>query len=223
MSRYKTFLSKRRISDPEFGALSDAERQDIEKSLDFIPAHRLDAVREQLGQDRFVHISGKSWKQVSRYLRGDAVPTAVLQAIADDTGATIDWLAQGRLHSLTDSRLEGAMLGRHSGSALMRLNQPIGDHERLKAMYRLKLIYDRLDALDSFMPHDPPPAPERSQLHEALAVDRLAAAIEAVEEGLSGRQVPARVKAELTIAAYDLLTEATAENRARVMRLVKGG
>lgn len=53
-------------------------------------------------------------------------------------------------------------------------------------------------------------------------VHRLTVAIEAVEDGLSGRQLPASVKAELILVAYELLTEATPENRARIMRLVKG-
>lgn len=53
-------------------------------------------------------------------------------------------------------------------------------------------------------------------------VHRLTVAIEAVEDGLSGRQLPAAVKAELILVAYELLTEATPENRARIMRLVKG-
>lgn len=52
--------------------------------------------------------------------------------------------------------------------------------------------------------------------------ERLAAAVSAVEDGLSGRAVPASVKAELILVAYRLLTEATEENRALVMRLVKG-
>lgn len=53
-------------------------------------------------------------------------------------------------------------------------------------------------------------------------IQRLAAAIEAVEAGLSNQSVPPGVKAELTIAAYELLTVVTVENRAKVMRLVKG-
>lgn len=64
-------------------------------------------------------------------------------------------------------------------------------------------------------------AAENSAAH-SVDQERLQAAIEAVEEGLDGRRVAPKIKAELTIAAYDLLTDSSAEVRARVIRLVKG-
>lgn len=157
MSRFKTLLSSRRWPDFDFSLLTAQDKHDIEKELDFIPSDRLAAVMEKIGQDRFVHLSGRSWKQVSRYLRGDRIPSDVLEAISADTGASIDWLAKGTLRTAEDVSYEERVIGLATGKRLTRLSGPMPDAPRAKLGYALKLLYDRRDALDSFVPGEPEP------------------------------------------------------------------
>lgn len=91
----------------------------------------------------------------------------------------------------------------------------LGEGEMLPSLPFMPLhkTFDRLGAHADGRDRSRPSGPD---------VHRLTVAIEAVEDGLSGRQLPAAVKAELILVAYELLTEATPENRARIMRLVKG-
>lgn len=161
MSRFKTLLSARRLPPHNLDLLKESDREDVERELDFIPADRLTIIMQKIGQDRFVHLSGRSWKQVSRYLRGDKVPSEVLVAIAGDTGASIDWLAKGDVRTAADVQLERQLLESKVGGRLVAARHPRPEAEVSKYIYGIKKIYDRIDALDTFVPNsasDPTPA-----------------------------------------------------------------
>ncbi|MGX2038784.1 hypothetical protein ACWJKU_01440 [Methylocaldum sp. MU1018] len=61
----------------------------------------------------------------------------------------------------------------------------------------------------------PPEAPP------ALDLDRMKLAIEAVEEGLAGRRIDPGKKANIILAAYDLLVEPTEEAKGKVLKFIK--
>lgn len=147
MSQFKTIMSKRGIQPFDFTLVSDVEKQDIEKGLENIPSDRLGVILEKIGQDKFVHVAGRSWKQVSRYLRGDRVPSDVLAAISEETGTSIDWLSTGRLSTDSDLRFEERMLRSAIARRWNAAAHPRTDAERAKIGYALKTLYDRLDAL----------------------------------------------------------------------------
>lgn len=161
MSRRKTFLSGQFLMPFDFEALTQEDKQDIEKSIDFMTSDRLSAIMENSGQDKFVQICGRSWKQVSRYLRGDKPPTDVLKAISDETGVSIDWLAQGKLLTSRDHRYAEGMLRSAGNKAVVRLKTIKPEPAWSKLGYTLKVVDDRLDDLDTFVPapHEPSSAP----------------------------------------------------------------
>lgn len=66
------------------------------------------------------------------------------------------------------------------------------------------------------------PSPQANQLPERLR-ERLTTAIEAIEEGLAatGRTAPPDVKAELVLAAYDILASQGESAPAEIIRLVR--
>lgn len=152
MSRRKTYLSRGFAEPFDFEGLTKEHRQHIEQTLSFIPGQRLVAVMERLGQDKFVHVSGRSWKQVSRYLKGDKAPTEVLNNVAVETGTSIDWLAQGVLRTAADLKYEIWLLEHEAGTRLQRLRTPKPEPEWSALGYGLKLIDDRLKQLEEFQP-----------------------------------------------------------------------
>lgn len=162
MSQRKTYLSRQFAAPFNFEDLTVEQKHDVEKELDFITGDRLHAIMERIGQDRFVHISGRSWKQVSRYLKGDRAPTEVLQAISAESGVSIDWLAQGRVRTAADVRYEGIVLKAAAAPRLLRMARERPEPEWSTLAYGLKLIDDRIAALDEFVPtealQESPPA-----------------------------------------------------------------
>lgn len=70
--------------------------------------------------------------------------------------------------------------------------------------------------------HSGLPSPQANQLPERLR-ERLTTAIEAIEEGLAatGRTAPPDVKAELVLAAYDILASQGESAPAEIIRLVR--
>lgn len=154
MSKGKTFLSRRFPLPFDFNLVSSESVQVIEKSLDFIPAQRLRAVFDGVGRDRFVHTSGRSWKQVSRYLRGDKAPTEVLEAIAAESGTSMDWLVQGRLRTLADVKFQTDLLKSAANERLSRMLHGRSEPEWSTLGYGLKAIDERLAALADFTPSD---------------------------------------------------------------------
>ena len=162
-------------------------------------AARLRRVREAIsGEDRdlFARIAGIASSTIGNYERGDRVPDAeMIGRYWQASRVSLDWLITGE-GEMFDS--VGAGIIRRTGADLA--GPPV---EKVSALETLRVLAPR---------------------HAETGPDhvRLAAAIEAVEEGLAGRNVAPAVKAELTIAAYHLLAAATDENRAQVIRLVKG-
>lgn len=152
MSIRKTYLSRKFAGPFFFESVTDEAKRDIERKLTFITADRLAAVMDHIGQDKLVHVAGRSWKQISRYLKGDRAPTDVLQALADETGASMDWLTQGKLRTAPDVRYEQRLLEKHAGTWLSRLVRPRPEPEWSTLGYGLKLIDERLAVLDNFVP-----------------------------------------------------------------------
>lgn len=164
-------------------------------------AQRLTAVREALGfreRKPFASKLDMHPDTLGGYERGDTMPDfSFLTRYKREFSVNLDWLITG----------EGTMFT--SAAELVRQASFEGTGDRMGSER------PSLTALEHVR------AAEHRATHSVDLV-RLEAAIEAVEEGLHGRRVAPKIKAELTIAAYDLLTDSSAEVRARVIRLVKG-
>lgn len=160
---------------------------------------RLRLVRERTGnlpRDEFAQHLGISSKTLANYERGDTQPDAdALAAYRRVARADTNWLVTG-----DGQMFETAADTIAKQTAADLAGPPI---PKVSALETLRVL-----------------APRRDETGPDQA--RLAAAIEAVEEGLAGRHVAPAVKAELTIAAYHLLAVATEDSRAQVIRLVKG-
>lgn len=154
MSERKTYLSRAFPEPFDYDLVAEDARQDIERSIDFLTYQRLSVVMGHIGQDRLVHISGRSWKQVSRYLKGDKAPTEVLQAVANETGASIDWLAQGILRTSADVKYQEALLRNAARARLDRMRIAKPEPEWSGLGYGLKLIDQRLEELAEFVPSE---------------------------------------------------------------------
>lgn len=200
MSERKPYLSRKFPAPFDFECLTDQAKRDIERELSFITGARLAAIMEHIGQDRFVHVSGRSWKQVSRYLKGDRAATEVLQAIAAETSTSIDWLAQGKLRTAGDARYERKLLESVAGQRLLRLTRERPEPEWSSLGYALFLIDQRLHALDAFVPGAATPGENESDVVEAAQSDfiRLPVFLDVMASAGPGA-VPASQHAEGTI------------------------
>lgn len=156
MSESKTYLSRRYFKPFDFGVLSPVDRNEVEKSLEFAVGQRLAAVKDRIGQDRFVHLSGKSWKQVSRYLKGDAPPLAVLQAVSAETLVSIEWLVRGLITTAVDKQLEETMLHSAGFDRWMLTKSPKPEPMWSKIGYGFDIIDKRLAALETMQVQDFP-------------------------------------------------------------------
>ncbi|NTT88228.1 helix-turn-helix domain-containing protein [Tabrizicola sp. SY72] len=162
-------------------------------------SQRLTAVREALGykeRKAFAEKLNMHPDTLGGYERGDTFPDQqFLTRYKREFSVNLDWLITG------DGRMFNSVADIISERIAADLAGP--PVEKVSALETLRVLAPR---------------------HAETGPDqvRLAAAIEAVEEGLAGRNVAPSVKAELTIAAYHLLAAATDENRAQVIRLVKG-
>lgn len=67
---------------------------------------RISAIVEQIGIDKSVQASGKSEKQVRRYMKGAEPPVSVLVALSATAQATMSWLADGRPQTSEDVLLQ---------------------------------------------------------------------------------------------------------------------
>lgn len=165
---------------------------------------RLREVRAAIGiedRDLFAERTGISKSTIANYERGDRTPDAdMLERYRDVWSVDLNWLVTGHgsMFLTPDYAWPGPV------QAFLDARKPRPSHKHPAKHSGASPLQDDEHSRDG---------PD---------LGRLAAAIEAVDEGLGGRSVPPAVKAELTIAAYELLTDATFENRARVMRLVKG-
>lgn len=168
MSESKTYLSRRFPAPFHFEQVTPAERLLVEKSLEFTPARRLAAVQDKIGKDRFVLASGKSAKQVGRYLRGDNTPTAVLEALSRECGVSIDWLARGVIVTAADLSMEEEMLGREAGSRLTQLTKPKPEPRYSTLGYGLKIIDERLAELDKIGRHALPAISEQKDAADTV-------------------------------------------------------
>lgn len=63
---------------------------------------RLKVLVAAVGNDKSVEATGKSIRQLKRYMAGDEPPFGVLKALVEYSGATLDWLTYGTPQSTKD-------------------------------------------------------------------------------------------------------------------------
>jgi phage repressor protein C with HTH and peptisase S24 domain len=54
--------------------------------------------------------AGKSWKTLTRYMRGAEIPMSVILATAESTGVSVEWLTSGTIMSTKDHEAHGRYL-----------------------------------------------------------------------------------------------------------------
>lgn len=108
---------------------------------------RLGLIVTDLGDDKSVDLSGKSLRQLKRYIAGDEPPFGVLRRLVEASGATLDWLTFDRASSQKDREL--AIRGREAKiKALQReLDRVtnVADAEKLKELIHLNRKLQVLD------------------------------------------------------------------------------
>lgn len=109
-------------------------------------SERLRALISDLGDDKSVEITGKSLRQLKRYIAGDEPPFGVLRGLVEASGATLDWVTFGRARSRKDYELSIVAIGKKVGQMekalksaasvddLMRLKEAIGLNRKVIAL-----------------------------------------------------------------------------------------
>jgi phage repressor protein C with HTH and peptisase S24 domain len=74
--------------------LEDDSGNDL-PTYDLGVADRIGEVIGQLGQDKSVQVTGRSWKTLSRYMAGKEAPFTVVASLASAAGRSMSWMATG--------------------------------------------------------------------------------------------------------------------------------
>lgn len=98
------------ILSDRFDLLTEDQVATVEAEIDFSLPERIRAVVTVLGMDESVRVSGKSEKQLRRYMAGDDPPFSVLQKLSDKSDTSLDWLSQGERKTKGDADIERDML-----------------------------------------------------------------------------------------------------------------
>lgn len=78
---------------------------------------RIGTAIARIGWDKSVRVTGKSRKQLSRYIAGHEPPWSVMVALSNATGMPLDWMARGggepaRAHVWPPPTVDAELLGR---------------------------------------------------------------------------------------------------------------
>lgn len=107
-------------------------------------ADRLKALVKHVGDDTSVTVTGKSIRQIKRYLAGDEPQFGVLKSLSEHSGVTLDWLAFGRASTTTDHQLAITVALQEIGMLKRALKraEDIDEIERIKAVinYNHRLV-----------------------------------------------------------------------------------
>lgn len=210
---------------------------------------RIERVRGNITRDEFASSLGVSKRTLQRYEIENRHPDSVfLTAICEKYGVNPAWLllGEGEMYA-KPAGLLGELLAEGRGSRsieemakqlyvtpeqLQRYEQNLerpdaaflklfllfaqGDKVKLSAKLDFAVgianLADELRKTAQAQQPEPPPA---------LDMDRMKLAIEAVEEGLAGSTIDPAKKANIILAAYDLLAEPTEEAKGKVLKLIK--
>lgn len=211
---------------------------------------RLKKARNGLGmtQKAFCAAIGMPLPSLRDYELGKTIPGGEAMEAFVRAGINVNWLltGEGEMYA-KPARLLGQLLAEGRGSRsidemakllyvtpeqLRRYEQNLerpdaaflklfllfaqGDKVKLSAKLDFAVgianLADELRKTAQAQQPEPPPA---------LDMDRMKLAIEAVEEGLAGRTIDPAKKANIILAAYDLLAEPTEEAKGKVLKLIK--
>lgn len=210
---------------------------------------RIQTVRGDVSREDFAAVLGIHAQTLGRYERGERLPDSdFVKAVCEKYGVNPAWLllGEGEMYS-KPAGLLGQLLAEGRGSRsieemakllyvtpeqLQRYEQNLerpdaaflklfllfaqGDKVKLSAKLDFAVgianLADELRKTAQAQQPEPPPA---------LDMDRMKLAIEAVEEGLAGRTIDPAKKANIILAAYDLLAEPTEEAKGKVLKLIK--
>jgi transcriptional regulator with XRE-family HTH domain len=210
---------------------------------------RIQTVRGDVSREDFAAVLGIHAQTLGRYERGERLPDSdFVKAVCEKYGVNPAWLllGEGEMYS-KPAGLLGQLLAEGRGSRsieemakllyvtpeqLQRYEQNLerpdaaflklfllfaqGDKVKLAAKLDFALgIANLADELRKTAQAQQPKAPP------ALDLDRMKLAIEAVEEGLACPTIDPAKKANIILAAYDLLAEPTEEAKGKVLKLIK--
>jgi transcriptional regulator with XRE-family HTH domain len=210
---------------------------------------RIQTVRGDVSREDFAAVLGIHAQTLGRYERGERLPDSdFVKAVCEKYGVNPAWLllGEGEMYS-KPAGLLGQLLAEGRGSRsieemakllyvtpeqLQRYEQNLerpdaaflklfllfaqGDKVKLSAKLDFAVgianLADELRKTAQAQQPEPPPA---------LDMDRMKLAIEAVEEGLAGRTIDPAKKANIILAAYDLLVEPTEEAKGKVLKFIR--
>ena len=98
-------------------------------------AARLGAISFNVGKDISVQVTGKSWKQLTRYFKGSPAPAGVLKALTDAAGVSPNYILNGAFFVTKDTEIERLIIDRQIALMHESGDTALADRFRKRAAY----------------------------------------------------------------------------------------